>query len=159
MKNTKGLSGVITTLIIILLVIAAIGIIWAVVNPFIKGSTEDFNLANKCRDTNVEIVSASCLAGANDCSVTLQRNSGDEEIAGVKLIFYDEAGTSNYIDAGYVGDIDSLARKTVTGINVVAIGNLEAIPATVSLAVYFEDASGTERLCGETGSHIVNVAA
>jgi len=159
MKNTKGLSGVITTLIIILLVIAAIGIIWAVVNPFIKGSTEDFDIANKCRETSVDIISASCNATTGYSNVTLQRDSGDETIAGVKLIFYDETGTKNYINKGYVGNINSLERKTVTWIDVANADNLNAIPATVSFAVYFEDASGSEKLCEEAGSQVVNIAA
>jgi len=157
MKNTKGLSGVITTLIIILLVIAAIGIIWAVVNPFLKGSTGDFNLANKCRDTSVEIVSASCGALLADCSVTLQRTSGDEEIAGVKLIFYDEAGTENYIH-DVIGNIEELTRSTESSINLAADWGAGKTPATVSIAVYFTDASGSEKACPEEGSKVVNVA-
>lgn len=36
MKNTKGLSGVITTLIMILLCIVCIGIIWVIVSPYLE---------------------------------------------------------------------------------------------------------------------------
>jgi len=83
MKNTKGLSGVITTLIIILLVIAAIGIIWAVVQPFIKGSGEKFDINTKCLNVGVEPTKLNCAGGA--CNVTVKRSEGEEEIAGVKF--------------------------------------------------------------------------
>ena len=44
MTNKKGMSDVVTTLIIILLVIAAIGIIWVVVKPFISGGAQQFDV-------------------------------------------------------------------------------------------------------------------
>jgi hypothetical protein len=156
MKNTKGLSDVITTLIIILLVIAAIGIIWAVVNPFIKGAGEDFDISTKCMATSIDIVSATCNNDLTNCNVTLKRSDGDDEIAGVKLIFYNEAGTQNSIQ-DKPGNIARLATSTITGLNLTVDGLSDA--SKLSIAPYFTDGSGNEQLCDETGSQNVNVAS
>ena len=47
MLNKRGLSGVISVLILITLVVAATGIIWAVINQMIKGNLEQ---AGSCSD-------------------------------------------------------------------------------------------------------------
>lgn len=153
-KNKRALSGVITTLIIILLVIAAIGIVWFVVRPFISGGGETFNIGTKCLQTEVEVTAVMC--GTNDlCNVTLRRGSdGADELGGVNLIFYNSAGTDNYIKKAE-GDIGQQELETVTDID---ISDLSGTPETLSIASYFIDSSGSESACDETGSYTIAIA-
>lgn len=156
MKNTKGLSGVITTLIIILLVIAAIGIIWAVVNPFIKGAGDDIATQTNCMNLEIEVQSVTCTAG-DACIVKLKRGAdGGVQPNGVKLLFYNAAGTSNYpADVTLTaGDLDELEIYTTPAINAKTDGVLSDV-ATVSLASYYTDGSGNPSYCDETGSYNV----
>lgn len=156
--NKKGLSGVITTLIIVLLVIVAIGVVWVVIKPFITSTTEQFDLGTKCLEADVEIVSAQCNSGLTDCDVVLKRGSGDEELAGVKVIFYNADESSSYVNAGHVGDIEVLETATVSDINLATAWPGET-PSIVRVAPYFTDASGAEQLCNEAGDQAVNIAS
>lgn len=87
MGNKRGLSGVITTLIIILLVIAAIGIIWAVVNPFIRESSEEISLAKFTLD--LSITQASVDTGTETVSVGVKRGQGEGDLVGLKFVMWD----------------------------------------------------------------------
>ncbi len=150
MKGSRGLSGVITTLIIILLVIAAIGIIWAVVSPFLKGGGGKFNAEAECMSVNLEPTALVCTGGVNDvCNVTVHRLSGGGEIAGVKLIFYDADQHNTYINTT-VGNIQELATVTFTNINT-SLTNV----SKVEVAAYFKDTSGKEAVCGVSGAYVL----
>jgi len=50
----RGMSVVITTLLIILLVFVALGIVWIVVRNVIQGGAEQAELAQKCMLINIE---------------------------------------------------------------------------------------------------------
>ena len=160
MKNTKGLSGVITTLIIILLVIAAIGIIWAVVNPFIKGAGGDIASQTDCMALDLKVQKAVCDNTGDNCNVTLKRGSDSgKEIAGVKLLFYNADETDSY-SYNFVTDIGENSLAT-TPINVID-PNAGIDPAgmgenatTLSIVPYFTDGSGNPAYCSETGSYNV----
>ena len=84
MKNKRGMSGIITALILIVLVLVAAGIVWAVYNSLIKDSAEDIKFSEKCLGLMItaEIQSGCTL---EDCSVLLERDSGSssEAIGGV----------------------------------------------------------------------------
>jgi hypothetical protein len=54
MKNNKGLSQVVTTLIIILLVLVAIGIIWGVVSNLLDKSKITISSSTRCMDLDVK---------------------------------------------------------------------------------------------------------
>jgi len=159
MKNTKGLSGVITTLIIILLVIAAIGIIWAVVNPFIQGAGGDIDVATKCMGLDVIVQSVTCTAG-DTCAVTFKRGSdGETQPDGIRLLFYNEDRTKNYIqNVALVADaLDELEMYTPTdtiNANTGTDGLLENA-STLSIAPYYTDGSGNPAYCDEAGSYNV----
>ena len=139
MKNKRGLSLVITTLIIILLVLVAIGIIWVVIRGIIEGGVEQVGISTKCLDIDVRATAVDCAGG--DCNVTLTRKSGGEDIAGVKLIFSEAGGETNFVHP-VPGNIATLASKTETDISTGL-----TTPNKIEVAVYFEDDSGNEQLC------------
>ena len=143
-NNKKGLSTVVTTLIIILLVLVAIGIIWIVVRGVIETGAKSADYAVKCLQVDVRATAVNCT-DPEACNITINRKSGGEEIGGVKLIFYDSnvGTTSGVIDVP--GNIPALITTTKTGINSTLI-----TPDKVDVTVYFTDESGEDQLCSQT---------
>jgi hypothetical protein len=100
----------------------------------------------KCIQANVvatNIVTNLPSVTHNNYSVTLSRQSGNEEIGGVELVFTDAAGTSSSIQTA-AGDIPSLGTSVRTVL--VPIADLAA-PSTVNVVVYFVDSAGEKQYC------------
>jgi len=89
--NKRGLSGVITTLIIIVLVIAAIGIIWAVVRPYIEGNTDEISMGKFT--ISLELENVAFEENGNSSTIGVKRNKGEASLSGIKFIFSN--GTSS----------------------------------------------------------------
>lgn len=144
-KNKKGIATIIVTVILVALVLAAVGIVWVVVNRLIGKSAGEAEIAGKCLSVDVTATAVDCSNPAA-CELTLERTgTGDDEIAGVKLVFRDStAGTSSSV-IDVAGNIEKLVGKTESG---VATGL--TTPDKVEVTVYFEDASGKEKLCQTT---------
>jgi len=153
MKNNKGLSTIVATLITILLVLVAVGIIWVVVRNVIEGGATQINSGAKCLDIDLKATKVLCsLNSPNDggnsglCNATISRNAGGEEIGGVKLIFYNEAGETNYIHTEE-GNVAPLETKTI---NLISTGIVNA--SKLEVVAYFLDDSGNSQLCATTSS-------
>src|SRR3989344_4348736 len=85
-KDKRGLSAVVTTLILVLLVIVAVAIVWGVLSNLISSRTDDINTVSKCLDVQVRPVNVICSTAGVCTSATLQRSgTGDFTIGGVRL--------------------------------------------------------------------------
>ncbi len=121
-KDKKGLSTVVTTLIIILLVLVAIGIIWVVIRGLIDQSSGQIDLLTACPQVDVSVKSVACTAvvGAadtSDCLVTLERkDSADYAVTNAKLVF-SNTSKSNTVQFGL--GLVQLESKTSASLNVV----------------------------------------
>jgi hypothetical protein len=85
--SKRGLSTVVTTLILILLVLVAIGIIWVVIKNVLTESVDDilldkFTVSMKIK--NVEVDDSN-----NNLSVRVKRNPGQGDLIGIKFLFND----------------------------------------------------------------------
>ncbi len=140
MENKRGISGIVVALILVLLALVAAGIIWAVIRNVTESGTGEIDLGTKCLETDLRATKASCTEAGN-CNVTVTRSAGGEDIAGIKLIFTNDAGETNFVH-DVPGNIDPLNTVTESGI-VTGITNA----SKVDVAVYFLDASGNEQLC------------
>ena len=95
MKNNKGLSGIVTTLIIILLVLGAVVVISPVIKKLVSGTSSQLGDAQTCTAITFavqKVINANYTAtnGNMYYNVTLQRQSGGPDTAvGAQLIFYD----------------------------------------------------------------------
>lgn len=144
MKNNKrGISNIIVTLMMIVLVLVAVAIVWGVVNNILEGGAEQINLGTKCLDVNVRATNLACIGTV--CDVTVTRNAGGEDIGGIKLIFTNSTGTENYIH-DVSGNMAPLEVKTETSINTIGVSDAD----NVEVVVYFKDALGNEQLCSTT---------
>jgi len=81
--NKRGLSQVVTTVIIILLVLAAIAIIWSFVRPVIESSSQQ--ISADCSTIDLEV--ASCTTDGT--SYVIKRNVGQGDLIGYKVISKD----------------------------------------------------------------------
>jgi len=92
-SDKKGLSTVVTTLILVLLVIVAIVIVWGVIQNLIFTKVEEVSFGQKCLDGHIR-VSASCTqtgtspALSHSCDLTFIRDDtkSDLEIAKVNVV-------------------------------------------------------------------------
>jgi hypothetical protein len=142
-ENKQGLSAVITTLIIILLVIVAVGIVWVVVKGTIDESVGGIASGTKCLANTVEATRL-ITVGTGIYDVVVERVSGNENLGGVRLIFTNATGDSNYVHTE-AGDIAQLSTKKIEAIDT-GIANVNK----VEVHSYFVDESGGETTC-ETG--------
>ncbi len=148
MRDKKGLSTIVTTLIIILLVLVAIGIVWVVVRNVLTGGVGRIDPATECLKLDMSVTSASCNSAAA-CSVTMDRNPGGKAINGVKVIFSNSTEPGSIIDS--TGDIAELTQKSVTG-SVGAGGVTNSTPNTnkVEVTPYYKDDTGAEQICSQS---------
>lgn len=140
MKNERGISSIIATLILILLTIVLIGIVWVVVSGIVTNSTKQVNSGAQCLNSGVQITSASCTRTGNNCNVTVQRNLGTDVIAGVRLIFINAATNSAINDT--IGDIPTQGSVVAQNWNP-GVSNITEVDG----AIYFTDAAGAKSVC------------
>jgi hypothetical protein len=148
MKNKKGLSTIVATLIIILLVLVAVGIIWVVVRNVLEGGAGQITSGYECTNAVVKPTKVNCDIGDGDigndgrCDVTYTRSAGGEEIGGIKIILTN--AEENFI-IDVPNNIPELATRTED-----ITSNLDNV-TKVETAVYFVDDSGNEIICDPSG--------
>ena len=82
-NSNKGLSAIIATMMIILLVIVAVGIVWVVIRNIISEGTEEIELGKFTFDLSIK---SAYVEGIN-VKVGVRRNPGGGDLTGVKFIF------------------------------------------------------------------------
>jgi hypothetical protein len=144
-KQKKGLSTVVTTLIIILLVLVAVGIIWIVVRGVIEEGTGGIDYSVKCLEVDVKATNVSC-SSSSSCDIVLTRKAGGDAIDGVMLVFYNTTdGTSSSTAIDVAGNIPPLTTKTTNKDSGVTSG-----PDKVNVNAYFLDEKGEAQVCSLT---------
>ena len=147
LKSNKGLSNIIATLIMIILVLVAIGIIWISISSIIESGTYQIELGAKCLSIDIRTTKLECGGADNDvCNVTVRRSAGGDEIAGIKLIFTNLEGETNYIH-DVSGNIVPLETKTELNVDTGIVNT-----NSVDVVSYFKDSSGNEQLCSITNT-------
>jgi len=149
--NKKGLSTVVTTLIIVLLVLVAVGIIWLVVSNLIDSGTEDVEYNAKCLEVDMEIQNVEILQDGT-ADITLQRKQGGDDIEGIKLVLYLEDGTNiiRTFGSDVGGDLGPFDQITA---NVNSEGD---VVESVEVLAYFQKGDGTEHLCPVTDTYEIS---
>ncbi|MEM3116582.1 MAG: hypothetical protein QXD63_01455 [Candidatus Pacearchaeota archaeon] len=94
-KSKRGLSEVITTMIIILLAIVVTAIIWVVVKNFVLKGAEDTNLEKFSYNLNIRGAYLTVENSENVVKVIVLRNSGGGNLTGLRFAFSD--GSDDYI--------------------------------------------------------------
>jgi len=134
--NKRGMSAVVTTLIIILLAIVAVGIVWVVVKNVISKGKEDISLTGLTLD--LEILKAS--VDGDILSVTVKRSRGEGDLIGINFVFSDG---DNSVVVRKDTALEELETETFTfnrNTDLSGIGDITSI----SVAPIFETSSGKE---------------
>ena len=135
-NSSKGLSAIVATLIIILLVLVAAGIIWVVVRNIITEGAEGIELGRFTFDLSIK---SAYIDDANDVKVVVRRSPGGGNLTGVKFIFYD--GTNSFSVDKKIS-LAELDKRTFT-FNSTEVGGSDNVQ-TVSVAPIYESSSGKE---------------
>jgi hypothetical protein len=161
MKNKKGLSTIVATLIIILLVLVATGIIWVVVRNVIINNSGQVDIGTKCILSQVVATKVTATAWGNPSiptnttyTVTLERTAGDDQIGGVSLVFTDALEQNTYITKITAADVSNgFSRLGITTETVNVPANALTGNATkVGVVIFYDDEDGTDVLCSSMNS-------
>ena len=133
-NNKKGLSEIVITLIMIVLVLVAISIVWFIVRGILDKGAGQVNLGADCLELDINAIkvlnTTDDAASPVTYNVTLSRGAGGGTIGGVKILFTNDVGDTNSIyDA--VGNIAPLETKTIsTGatITITEATQVEVVP-------------------------------
>jgi len=137
LKNSKGLSEVVTTLIIILLVLVAIGIVWVVVNNILQSGAEQAEIERFTLDLDIKSVK---IQENNVTVVVVKRNPGEGDFVGLNFVFSDGKNSEIIRQNASLKELDTKSFTfTLTEINPL---NLK----TVSIVPIFKLSSGKEAL-------------
>ena len=142
MEGKKGLSTVVTTLIIVLLVLAAIGIIWNPIKDLLTSSEDSFS-QTKCYNVDIQAVKViNTTVDGTTYNVTLKRSATGDGEFGAKLVLYDaEGNTGGLKDAGvYLGPLEQAVVVNLDG-GITGASKIEVNP------YFIDETSGEEVLC------------
>jgi hypothetical protein len=106
-KNRRGLSEVVTTLIIILLSLVAIGTVWYVVSTLLSSGSQQIGLEQFSIDVNFVKVAVN----GNDVTLTVKRATGPGNITGIKFILSDGSNSEDFTEEI---SLSELQQKTFT---------------------------------------------
>jgi len=81
----RGMSAVVTTLIIILLVIVALGIVWVVVKSVLDKSKDEISLDRLTLDLQIK----KAIVEGDNLSIGVERGGGEGELIGINFIISD----------------------------------------------------------------------
>jgi len=141
--NKRGMSLVVTTLIIILLAIVAVGIVWVVVKNIVNKGREEITLTGLTLDLEITKVVLDDKGTPDDTDddelfITVKRNPGEGNLVGINFVISD--GDNSVV----VQEDTTLAELGVQTFsyftNTLAVGKITSI----SIAPIFETSSGKE---------------
>jgi len=138
-KDKKGLSQVVTIVIMVVLVLIAIGIVWAVVGNVLNKSAKDIDLGTKCLEVDLTITNAFCTT-AGVCEITIQRSKTDDEIDGYRLIV---VNSTNSNSTDILENIEASAKITKTFDSKLTLVKGDK----AQIVAYFLDETGAKKLC------------
>lgn len=142
-EDKRGLSSVVTTLIIILLSLVSIGIIWVVVSNIISGGSDEVSIEQFSIDVN--FLSASI--NGNNITMTVKRASGIGNMSGMRFVVTDN---SNSEDFTVKQSLVELQEKTFS---VTILSLTPTNVKSVIVAPIYISSSGKETVGGVTDTY------
>jgi hypothetical protein len=133
-NNSRGLSTIVITLLLIVLSLAAVGAVWVIVNNIIKDTSNNVNTGEFTLNLRITRVA---IQGVN-LSVTVQRNPGKGEMTKIKFVVSDGINSEVVVRQG---SIEELAANTFDfPLNKINISNVKS----VSIAPVFSSSNGQD---------------
>ncbi len=142
----KGLSEVVITIILILLMLVAVGVVWIVIRNVISEGGEQVSLG--MLTLNLEIENVQVNSGSID--VRVKRNAGKGDLAGINFIISDGVNTEVIKKETTMGELETVNFNLDIMMNA---NNAES----VSIAPIFLSESGKEIIGNEVDTYKFNV--
>ncbi|MBS3090821.1 hypothetical protein J4217_00035 [Candidatus Pacearchaeota archaeon] len=146
--NKKGLSDIITTILIILLALAAIVLIWGFIKRPVEQGGQSIEKSADCLALSLKptacVVRGTDTLGGSLVNATVQWADGDVDLQQIKVIITDSAGTNNVFNATAP---PKLATTNIT--NGVTRG-LGVAPYTLTAAGVIKTKTGVIGTCAES---------
>jgi hypothetical protein len=144
--DKKGLSDIVTTLLIVLLGLAAVVLIWQVgIKPILNKGTAQIGVTQACLDLGLEAVSCNVNDTAHNATVLYKRGTQEitQTVSKINLLFIYGDGTTKT----FVSTIIPTILQTVpfTTKSVWVTGGL--LPVRVSAIATLTNTDGTEASC------------
>ncbi len=138
LKKRRGLSSIVTRLIIILLVIVLIGVIWVVVEGVLQSTSTSINLQQYT--LNLKIESAKLSSNNSSIAVTVGREAGAGNFSAIDFIF-SNGNESKTIRRN--GSIQELGNKNYNFLlSEIGLNNLDEVSIAPVLTSYGRTAVG-----------------
>ena len=147
MQDKRGLSAIVATLIIILLVLVAAGIIWVVIRNVITKGTEESELGRFTFDLSIKYA---YIDGAN-VKATVRRSPGGDDLVGTRFIFFN--GTDSISVDRKIPLIE--LQERLFSFDSSDVGNINALQE-VSVAPIYESSSGKETVGEITDTAVIS---
>jgi len=155
MYNKRGLSDIVATLIIILLVIVAAGIIWVVVRNIVGSGADTIEMSQKCVEIELRYSSlvpdttytndTNSTPNITTWTLTFQRRPGGETVlSGVDAVLYDESGRTIM---GNVEDIEELDSKTIVIVSNVTVDQIYSVNKIELFPYFINPNTGAKYTC------------
>ncbi len=146
--SKKAVSGVVTTVLLILIVLAAIGILWAVISNFLKQGTQGIEGAADCFSLQLSIESATnATATVPGATIRVKRLAGEGNITAIKFLV-------DGIDTPFSGTIPQVAETRTFVAS--SLTNPQQIP-TIGKSIEIAAIVGS-RTCGVADSATITSA-
>lgn len=144
LKNRRGLSTIVVTLIVIVLSLVAVGVVWAVVSNLLKNSSSQVGELNTLM-INLKITSAYEQAG--DIHINLQRQVGKGDLIKVKFILSDGTNSETLTENSIIKELDPqnfiLHPSSLLSTKI----------ATVSVALIYKSSDGKDTIGSVTDTY------
>jgi len=108
--NKKGISGVITAVLMILLVISAIGVLWVVINSFVTNNTSEIGSATACLSTQLTVLDNLVDTGT---TVSVRRDGGSDDLSQI-YVYVDDVIVSELPSTIRVGEVDQITVSALS---------------------------------------------
>ncbi|MBS3088497.1 hypothetical protein J4402_01825 [Candidatus Pacearchaeota archaeon] len=149
--NNKGLSNIIATVLIVLLALAAVAIVWTVMNGLIGDTSGQIELTNLCVLSEAKPTHCKYAATGGNAEVTVQLVRGEQVVAGdgkagVQKVVAVVTSLNKMTSRG-----DEVAPKKLSSTTVSVTGVTGATQADFATAtVTVQDEAGNTKTCDES---------
>jgi len=143
MFNKKGVSDIVTTVLIILLVLAAVSVVGNIIMKNLQKGGEQIEKSTDC--LNMEVTPLLCKSSGNG-TYTIQykwTKGGDMALSSVKLFVYDDKGLNAVAD----GDRPDFLGVVEGNVNTV---KLKGIVDHATVAAVIKSSTGEDNICSES---------
>ncbi|MEK6906299.1 MAG: LamG-like jellyroll fold domain-containing protein [Nanoarchaeota archaeon] len=140
----RGLSSVVASLIMILLVFVGIGIVWFAVKNILEQNAEEVNLDK----INVAVDIQKVSIYDNTATVTVTRSSGEGDISGIKFVFSDGINSQTFQENISLAQLEQRTFSFNTIFNSQTLKKVEVYPI-------FNTGTSGEVVIGKVDSYII----